>query len=302
VGGEVVGVVCHEHVAEPRRWSADELAFGAEVADQAAQALIQRERKRNEAALRRGERMYRKLNEELERRVADRTEELGRVNAELRRLTSDLLLAEERERRSLAVDLHDGPNQLLVLAQMKLGALRQASGAELRAAIEEIEDLVERANTSSRTLTFQLSPPVLHDLGLAAAVQWLVEDLQRTYGIAIALEEDGRVRDTGERTRVILFRALRELLVNVGKHAHASRVRVRLRRDGKLVRITVEDDGRGFDVERVAHGRFGLPSIRERLRHLGGEMHVHSKLGKGTRIELAAPLDPTGRDGEEEPE
>jgi signal transduction histidine kinase len=147
-------------------------------------------------------------------------------------------------------------------------------------------------------LTFQLSPPVLHDLGLTAAVEWLGDDIVRVYDLPVHVDDDGSVRELDERTRVILFRAVRELLVNVGKHAGARSARVRLRRRGQVVKIVVEDDGAGFDPEVATAGHFGLSSIRERLSHLGGTMSTRSKPGEGTRVELAAPLGGPSKDRE----
>lgn len=291
VAGEVIGVVCHEHCGDPRQWRADEVSFAGDVAEQAAQAVIQHDRKRSEQQLRRSERRHRSLSRELEVRVRERTRQLDEANVDLRGLTSELLVVEERERRSLAADLHDGPCQLLVLAQMKLAGLRRQLDEDQLAALKEIEALVEEANRSSRSLTFQLSPPILHDLGLGPAAEWLADDLFRVHGVRFEVDDDGRLGALQEKTRVILFRALRELLVNVIKHAETDTATVRLRRRGGLAVLVVEDRGVGFETEETRGARFGLTSIRERLRHLGGSMAIDSRIGQGTRVELAAPLE-----------
>lgn len=157
--------------------------------------------------------------------------------------------------------------------------------------MREIQELVEQANVSARSLTFQLSPPILHDLGFEPAVHWLVEDVGRQYGLQIALECPEEPSPLGERIRVLLFRAVRELLINVAKHAGARRARVRLVRGTRAIRIAVEDDGQAFDPRIVGSRGLGLSGIRERLSHLGGEMRIESAPGRGTRVTLVAPLE-----------
>ncbi len=226
--------------------------------------------------------------------VAERgraAQKLALYQRHLRALTAELLLTEERERRRLAVDLHDGLSQTIALAQMKLSALRRCVDGPVSEAVDEIEDLIEQANRSARSLTFELSPPVLHDLGLEPAVRWLVEHIGSRYGIEIRLQDDGQPKPADETMRVILFRSIRELLINAAKHAGSRCVHVFLWRDGNCVGAVVEDDGVGMqgDVSE-SHGS-GLFSIRERLDHVGGRMHIESAPGRGTRISLRAPLE-----------
>jgi PAS domain S-box-containing protein len=209
----------------------------------------------------------------------------------LESMTTELLLAEERERHRLAEDLHDGPNQTLTLAQMKLDSLLRGAPQRMRGPLEEIAELVASANRTARSLTFQLSPPLLHDFGLEAAVQWLVEDIQKSFAVKVELREDGSPKLLDERVRILLYRAVRELLINVGKHARATRADVDLQsRDGFLV-VRVEDDGTSSDPSPVESCRgLGLRTIRERLTRLGGRMEVRSTPQHGTSVTLYAPL------------
>ncbi len=214
-----------------------------------------------------------------------------RSSARLRTLESDLLWSEERERRRLAIDLHDGLNQILTLSQMKLGALESAVAEGQRERVREIAALVDRANRSARSLTFQLSPPILFDLGFEPALQWLAEDVQATYGVRVELVgELEPPTPLEERIRVLLFRAVRELLINVAKHAHADCARVQLERTPSELLIEVSDDGRAFDPGRVGRRGLGLSSIRERLESFGGRMLIESHPGRGTTIGLRAPI------------
>jgi len=218
---------------------------------------------------------------------------------QLRSLAAQLSLAEERERRSIASDLHDGIGQALTVAGIKLGALRRMlSDHEAVSSVDQVRQLVEQIMRDTRSLTFDLSPPVLYELGLEAALEWLAEQTSRRHGIPTEFHDDRRPKPLHEDVGVLLFRATRELLINVAKHAHASRARLSVSRDDARIRVEVRDDGVGFDVEQVtAHNTqagFGLFSIRERLDHVGGRLEANSRPGDGSTLALLAPLISTG--------
>lgn len=208
----------------------------------------------------------------------------------LRSLASKIVIAEECLRQSLAADLHNGLGQDIALAKMKLAALRGSSSAELRDPLTQIECLVEQADRSLRTITFRLSPPSLHDLGLVPALQWLSEDIGGRYGLAVRIVDEGAPALADERMRVIFFRAVRELLINTATHASASEVVVGLAELESQLRISVKDDGIGFDASIVDLEGYGLFGIREQLRHVGGSMQIDSAPGRGTTVTLTAPL------------
>ena len=218
-------------------------------------------------------------------------EQKDRLHQErMRSLMADLLLAEEHERRRLAVDLHDGLSQTIALTQIKLSTLRASMDGRLEKALDEIEELIDQTDKAARSISFELSPPILHDLGLEPAVQWLVENIQARYGIEIVLENDGRPKPADEKTRVILFRSIRELLINAAKHAGARRVHVRLERKEDRLNAAVEDDGVGMEPDVAAIKGSGLFSIHERLSYVGGSMRIESAPGRGTKVHLCAPL------------
>jgi two-component system, chemotaxis family, CheB/CheR fusion protein len=228
-------------------------------------------------------------NESLERKVRERT-------AQLRALAVELSLAEERERRSLAQDLHDDLGQVLAIIKHKLTALHGSErSADLAGELKAIEDLTDQANKSMRTLAFQLSPPVLHTLGLIPALEWLTEEMERVYGLKVRLSDDGAPKPLDEPSRSTLFRAVRELLINVAKHAGARMAEVTSLRSDKRLTLAVNDDGGGFDYQKALQaapgtGGLGLVSLRERIEFIGGEMHVDSRPNEGTTITLIAPL------------
>jgi PAS domain S-box-containing protein len=229
-----------------------------------------------------------------ERQRAER--EIYAYQEELRFLASEISLVEERQRRQLATFLHDQIGQTLAIARIKLGSLLEgACPGECAQGAKEVRKFIDQAIRASRSLTFDLSPPILYEIGLEAAVQSLCERYQEEHGIRVRFSDDRQAKPVGDEVRVLLFQAVRELLVNIFKHARAQTVTVSCCRDGKSARITVEDDGVGFDSAaagiRVRDGRgFGLFSIRERLRHLGGSFDVASSPGHGTRVVLAVPL------------
>lgn len=215
--------------------------------------------------------------------------EVAHHDRRMRAMVSELVIAEESLRRSLAADLHGGLGQSIALAKLKLSMLRSSVSTELHDSLQGIEQLVEHADRSLRSVSLQISPPSLHDLGLVAAVQWLGEDCGLKYGLDVHVAGDADLGITEERVRVILFRAVRELLVNVSKHAHVRTAAVTLVRDGDIVRITVQDAGTGIDIADIERHGHGLLGIREQLRFVGGHMQVDSALGSGTLVTLTAP-------------
>jgi PAS domain S-box-containing protein len=217
---------------------------------------------------------------------------LQEYQQQLRRLASEISLAEEKERRRIASELHDGAIQNLALAKIKLGELEKGLGREKSSAtLDEIRELLDLSIHDARSLIFELSPPVLYELGLAAAIEWLGEQFQARYGITCYVTTTQRQAPLTTEIEVVLFQVLRELLVNVVKHANASRVDIVLRGLGDRLSLRVTDDGDGFDAAVVVTGPgggFGLFNIRERLQLLGATLEIDS--GRGTRVTVTAPL------------
>lgn len=214
----------------------------------------------------------------------------------LHRMAFEAALGEERERRRIAVELHDRIGQSLALAESKLTAARDAITGAPRAAVDETLELLREAAGETRTLTFELSPPVLYDLGLKEALAWLAEDIERRYGMNVELTADGASLPLDDTTRTIAFRAVRELLLNVLEHAKTSTAKISLRRTAEGFEIDVEDDGVGFDPREPSDptdASFGLLRVREQLRRLDGTLEIVSAPAKGTRVSLRLPLGPS---------
>jgi PAS domain S-box-containing protein len=215
----------------------------------------------------------------------------------LRVLASQLSLAEEKERRRIATSLHDGIGQTLALCKIRLGAAMASSGQapENAQAMLEVQKTIDDAIRQTRTLTVELSPPVLYEMGLEAALEWLAEQMEQQSGTPIHFRRDAQPKPLDDTERVVLFQAARELVVNAIKHARARQIRIATQRVGAKIHLTVEDNGVGFAAAQPGgepRGRsgFGLFYIRERLTFLGGMIVIDSRPGHGTRVTLVAPL------------
>ena len=215
---------------------------------------------------------------------------------ELRLLASELSLSEEHERRRIAEDLHDSIGQTLAFTHIKLDLMKEAAEeAGLTKPLREIEKLIGQTIKDTDLLISELSPPVLHELGLIAAIEWQAEQIGQQHNLKCVFMESSRSKlDLHSDYRIVLFRAIRELLVNVVKHAQASYAKINIGKTDQLIQVTVEDDGIGFNANKsdthVGSGGYGLFNIRERLEHFGGHMKVKSDKNHGTRIVLTLPL------------
>ncbi|HKE82553.1 MAG TPA: PAS domain S-box protein [Vicinamibacterales bacterium] len=231
--------------------------------------------------------------------LQERTIELERRTAQLSRMASDLTLAEQRAREQLARTLHDGLQQLLVLAslnldeQLKRDRNRETDSIDL---IARAKAHVDEAAAAARSLSVELFPPLLHSSGLPIALAWLADSTKTKYGLEVRLSADPRANSDRRDVRTLLFESVRELLFNVVKHAQVDSVTVDLVLDGDdCLCITVTDRGIGFDpikladLERVGPTGWGLFSIRERLMLLGGRLEIESAPGQGTRFRLVVP-------------
>ncbi len=227
-----------------------------------------------------------------------RTEqELLEHQAKLKSLASQLSLTEEHERHRLATDLHDQISQSLVISKIKLDQLRKSSNSdEFNEPLEDVSNCLGQIIDNTRTLTFDLSYPILYELGFEAAVaEWLTDQIQEKHSIKTEFVDDGHQKPLDDDIRVLLFRNVRELLINVVKHAQANKVSVSIHKVKDNIRVSVEDDGVGFDPVEVTsmaakRAEFGLFSIRERLEQLGGLIEIDSRRSYGSKITMTAPL------------
>lgn len=212
-------------------------------------------------------------------------------------MTSRLALAEERERRRIASLLHDDLGHSLALAQIRLGKIEQRDTTDLRIELVSVRELISEAIETTRSLTFELSSPVLYELGLEAALQSAMDRLAAATGVRFVFESDGTLARhlMPEDKRVLLYRSVRELLLNAAKHAQALEVTVTVSTVGDEVHIGVSDNGIGFDVAEVMAPTgsgvgHGLLAAAEQVRSMAGRFEMTPAPAKGTRCLIVVPL------------
>jgi len=253
-------------------------------------------------ALQKSEERLREFAAQLEQLVAERTQELVQSQARLRALATELNLAEQRERKRLAAELHDHLQQMLVLGKLKLGQGVRLPQAPPRAIeiMKQADDVLAEALEYTRTLVAELSPPVLHEHGLAAGLLWLANQMKR-HDLTVTVRVPETEISLPEEQAVLLFQSVRELLINAAKHARSHEATVVLERTNGRLCIEVKDNGAGFDVagkaleladgpQGTVSSKFGLFSIRERMKALGGTFDIRSSQGQGTSAMLSLPV------------
>jgi len=197
----------------------------------------------------------------------------------------------DADARIRASDLHDSVGQLVPLARMKLEALIDALGDSPQGErAREVARILALAEEQLRTLAFQVSDVPLDELGLEEAAVRLARDLRARYGLDVSVEGDGRTEPLEGNVRALLFRGLRELLINVTRHAGTDRAEVRMLREPGRIVVAVNDGGTGFDAATRRLTGFGITHLDEQLERLGGKLEIDSTPGRGTRVRMLAPL------------
>ena len=243
------------------------------------------------------QRLLRESHFALEEKVKERTLLSEERGEKLRAMADALTTAEQEERRRLAQVLHDDLQQMLVAIRLRLANLEgSVAGTALLPAVRSIGEIVDSAITSSRSLTVELSPPVLRE-SLADIIAWLANWFETRHGVRVEVRGDPGVAEPSDEAKKFLFQAVRELIVNIRKHAGVDCAQVRIFTAGDEVGIEVSDDGKGFDPEQVrSDGRasFGLFNIRERVELMGGSLEIKSAPGHGTVTVIRLPVAASG--------
>lgn len=236
---------------------------------------------------------------EQQQQLHRQAQQLAERNQQIRALASALTLAEQRERKRIAQILHDYVQQLLYGVQMRLHLLTQDLPQDgtttMQNDLETATGLVEDAIASTRSLAVDISPPVLKDDGVGVALQWLATQMEQIHSLHVDLQIVADYRVQQEELHILIFQLVRELLFNVVKHANVQEARVRLFDENGQYKITVEDEGIGFDANQVVQPKwkpeqgYGLYSVRERLALFGGQLYVDSHPGNGARVTIILP-------------
>ncbi|MEX0608387.1 MAG: response regulator [Balneolaceae bacterium] len=241
------------------------------------------------------EEKLRQLNSTLEKRVAERTKLAEERADKLREMAIQMTHVEENERQRLARVLHDGLQQLLIGAKFNTKLIsNQVTGQnEIKEQLEELNEILDQSIEASRSLSYELSPPILHDHGLLAALQWLA-NMRHMKGLTIEIHAENEIPKLSQSLKVLLFQEVKELLINVLKHAHVDKAEVRLSSDEKNISIEVIDEGRGFDMSGDDFGSTksqGLRNIREKMELMNGRLEIDSEPGRGSHFTLVVPID-----------
>lgn len=222
-------------------------------------------------------------------------EKIKKFQGSLRESRSQLAMAEENERRRIAQGLHDGIAQDLAALAIQMQFLRDSiDDVKKNDPFNDAIGIVQKCIDEVKSLTFALSPTILFELGYEAAVEWLVDEFKGRFPATFKFNFQGYPKSLSDNKSGLLFRSVRELLVNAVKHSKAKNVRIDIKKKFKKVITCVEDDGIGFDMTTSARkkgqlGGYGLFSISEQMEHVGGEMKVESSMGSGTRVTLSVP-------------
>lgn len=240
------------------------------------------------------------MEEDLRREIAEREQAELRLltqQGELRALATEISLAEERERRRVATQLHDTVVQFLAFAKLKLGLLQQKiSGEESGHTLAEVESLLQEALSRSRAVMYELSSSALYEISFEEAIRTLVKQYQEQYSLPVQFHDDGEPKPLGMDLQIVLFQSLRELLVNMLDRDNVTEAEVTLSRQGDQVALVVKDNGVSRPTLRPPapddeRRRIGMLSIRERLRYFGGQLLIETAPDRGTTATLLAPVE-----------
>ncbi len=228
-----------------------------------------------------------RLEDEIETRYLEGV----RARQEAQDLSARLLSAQEQERRAISRELHDEVGQSLSALLMEAGhaaASVPTAAAEVRRHVDSIKKLAEASVQVIRNMTLLLRPSMLDDFGLVPALEWQAREVSKRTGLLVLVNAEESASELPEEHKTCIYRVVQEALNNCARHSHAQRVKVEVRLEDSRIFLLVNDDGDGFDAKRIRG--LGLAGMAERVHHLGGAFHVHSRPGMGTRLEAELPL------------
>ena len=225
--------------------------------------------------------------------------ELRKSEERLHRLSSDLFSVQENERKRISLELHDELGQSMAALKMQVGSVARRLGdvpkEELKTVCEDMRNNINQIIENVRRLARDLSPVVLDDLGLQAAIEYLVNNFSKIYNVEVRYQQTDINHLFDEDSQRIIYRILQEALTNISKHAQAKHVSLVIEEEGRAIRFSVKDDGRGFNVHKTLDLKstergMGLEAMSERVRILGGKINIVSRPGIDTTVTFTAPI------------
>jgi signal transduction histidine kinase len=231
----------------------------------------------------------------LERRNESQRRRAENAEKGLRQLSYQLVQAQEEERKRISRELHDEIGQMLTGLKMELAnlaALRNHPGDEFQKHLDETRTIAEQTMQSVRTLAMGLRPSMLDDLGLEPALRWQAQEFSRRSGVPVSLETDGELENLPDSVRTCIYRVVQESLTNCARHAEANDVRITVHGSRDRIYLTIQDDGKGFDIHNHGNRGMGLVGMEERIGKLGGTLTISSQnmsIPKGTILEIELP-------------
>jgi signal transduction histidine kinase len=229
---------------------------------------------------------------QLEHQSEVRFREVARARAELQQLSAELLSAQENERTRIARELHDEVGQALWAMMLGLGnlssSLSQSNLAEARRQLQMVQEMAEKNAAVVRNISLLLRPSMLDDLGLIPALKWLAREVSRTSSLEVEVMAQDLSIDLPEDHKTCVYRVVQEAVRNSCRHAGARHARINIEDDDRELRVTVQDDGKGFEPSQEKG--IGMLGMEERVARLGGTLQINSERGRGTTISFNLPL------------
>jgi signal transduction histidine kinase len=229
----------------------------------------------------------------LETRNLEQQRRTEQTEQELRRLSQQLVQAQEDERKSIARELHDQVGQMLTAVRMELGSLAQLRGTDaeqFQTRVREARQVAEQALRAVRDMAMGLRPSMLDDLGLVPAIEWQARDFSRRAGVPVEVQVDGHLDGLPDSHRTCVYRVVQEALTNCARHASARNIRISLHGSDGLLSLAIQDDGVGFGSGDSRGKGLGLIGMEERVGELGGRIEILSHPHKGTLVRVDLPM------------
>jgi PAS domain S-box-containing protein len=224
-------------------------------------------------------------------------QEINKYQTSLQKMTTEMTLIEEKQKKEIASNIHDHLSQSLVISKMKINELKKQSELEIiNEDLKFIESHISEALENSRKITYELSPPVLYQLGIIDALNWLLEDVETNHKIECKVNSNVNSINLSDANSILLYRCIQEVIKNVVKYANASLITLNLDKNKFGINIVLTDNGDGFDTsvlndyQNHSGSGFGLFAVQERVKNIKGEFAITSKINTGTSVKIFIPL------------